>query len=454
MGCAQTSQIKDIHVVFGPLIGDVSKDCAIIWARASSRGFLTLKLTEEKRGAEKASSVFTIVFKENCTGTLLLQDLKEDTSYRFEIGTRRGSFRTGGGNSTKIVWGSCLGGQSYGIRKGFGIPLISKMKEQKPNGFVFLGDTIYADDPVPEKCNFVDGWNNDSPQDFVCKTREQIQRRYEYFLNDNEYASFLSETPVYVTWDDHEVINDWGGAMMMRDNPELLKASVAAFYDNWPITTENTPKSPCGRKIYRHVEMGLCDLFMLDCRQYRSLLTKVEDSPGPPQLIHLLGQEQVDWLVQSLMKSTATWKLIACSVPISIQTGTDSDKVGCDSFANNKAVWELQRVFETLIEHSIKNVVFLSGDVHFPFAFSYELKDGSFVHEFGASPIHALPLPNTPAQKLNDDLPIKSREELYCKGEFGGTGFTFGLLEATEENLQMSFQGTSEILFSHSIQAQ
>ncbi len=45
-------------------------------------------------------------------------------------------------------------------------------------------------------------------------------------MEDEHYASFLASTPAWITWDDHEVINDWGGQELGGKPLQYLKVCV------------------------------------------------------------------------------------------------------------------------------------------------------------------------------------------------------------------------------------
>lgn len=119
---------------------------------------------------------------------------------------------------------------------------------------------------------------------------------------------FLRTVPVYAIWDDHEVRDNFSGPF----DPHM-PAGRQAFREYWPIAS---PKEEPNR-LYRSVRYGAdLELFILDTRQYRS---RNEDQDGPDKT--MLGSTQLQWLLDGLHTSTATWKVIATSVPLSIVKG-------------------------------------------------------------------------------------------------------------------------------------
>ena len=70
-------------------------------------------------------------------------------------------------------------------------------------------------------------------------------------------------------------------------------------------------------RLYRTVRAGAdLELFILDTRQYRS---RNADQDGPAKT--MLGEKQLQWLLRGLAESTATWKVIVTTVPLSISKG-------------------------------------------------------------------------------------------------------------------------------------
>jgi alkaline phosphatase D len=109
-------------------------------------------------------------------------------------------------------------------------------------------------------------------------------------------------------------------------------------------------------------------LFLLDAHSYRSR-SELDDTPENNKT--LLGKAQFQWLEQSLLNSTATWKVISTDVPFTIPT-CFTNQLGCDSWATNSSAYkktfvsERNNLLKFLDDKNIKNVVFVTTDVHFP----------------------------------------------------------------------------------------
>src|SRR5919106_4976135 len=187
------------------------------------------------------------------------------------------------------------------------------MTQSRPDFAVMLGDLIYADDRCPSPPN-VPG------ADFQASTLEHYRAKHRYQREDAALQRFLAAVPVYAIWDDHEVLNNFSGP-----HEPLMPAGRQALREYWPIAV--APDDP--HRLYRSVRRGKdLELFILDTRQYRSSNSE-RDGPGKT----MLGHAQREWLLDGLAKSTATWKVIVTSVPLSNQKGGTLQIPGNDSWA-------------------------------------------------------------------------------------------------------------------------
>ncbi len=134
-------------------------------------------------------------------------------------------------------------------------------------------------------------------------------------------------------------------------------------FDNSNATTQH--------KIYRSFNWGKdLDLFILDAHSFRSR----HDSPNSANKT-LLGKDQLKWLEEGLLNSKATWKVISDDDPITIPRCDEKESLrtprGCDNWATDgKIKWsfasERSDFMKFLDENNIKNVTFVTTDVHFP----------------------------------------------------------------------------------------
>ena len=89
------------------------------------------------------------------------------------------------------------------------------------------------------------------------------------------------------------------------------------------------------------------DFFMLDVRSYRN------DTPDTSTRPQILGQQQIEWLRQALLQSTATFKVIIAGAPILNPADSRSNL----SFAES----EHTELLQMLREARIAGLFFISG---------------------------------------------------------------------------------------------
>jgi alkaline phosphatase D len=177
-----------------------------------------------------------------------------------------------------------------------------------------------------------------------------------------------ASAPFVVSWDDHEVDNDYAGDRDEHDTPPevfLLRRAAAyqAYFETMPLRASMLPAGPY-LKLYRQLRFGtLIDLSVLDTRQYRSnqpcsgtVALTCPEALDPTRTI--VGPEQEKWLFDNLANAKATWTVIGQQVPTFVRNpGLRLDK--WDGYASSR-----QRLYAQLQKTKAPNPIVLSGDVH------------------------------------------------------------------------------------------
>ncbi|WP_066307481.1 glycerophosphodiester phosphodiesterase family protein [Bacillus sp. FJAT-29814] len=419
----------------GVASGDVTDSSAILWTRTNAKANVQFEISTEstfkhntivKTSAAEIKNDFTVKVEVN--------GLKPDTKYYYRAHavsskhTVTGSFKTAPAeNSLKpltMVWGGDTGGHGeIPPYKSF-----EAMSALNPDFFLYSGDTIYADSPTPAVPN--------PPSQKV----EDFWAKYKEIRTDKGFRSLLQKTATFATWDDHEVINDFSGP-----SEPLTPTGLRAFKNYWPISNQRSDAD----KLYHKYSWGnTMDMMMLNNRGYRSPNTQAD---GPDKT--MLGGEQVEWLKQQLLESDAKVKLVASSVPISIPTGKAMSR---DGWANGDNVnpndptgfeQEFKEISDFIIENGIKNVFFVTTDVHFAEVIKYDANhDGKTdYNELISGPIGAV--------KINPGTldPTFGPERLYAEGNF----FNFGVFRidpATQKATVEIQDENGQVHFSHTFQ--
>ena len=122
------------------------------------------------------------------------------------------------------------------------------------------------------------------------------------------------------------------------------------------------------------------DLFVLDMRSYRgpnsTNLQSIENEESA-----FMGRPQVSWLIDGLIKSKATWKVIAADMPIGLQVPdgkTLDGQIKWEAIANGDhgqakgREIEISRLLSAIKKANIHNIVWLTADVHYTAAHFYD----------------------------------------------------------------------------------
>lgn len=430
----------------GVAVGDISSQSALLWLRTDGPASVQIEWATVSRW-ERASRLATVVApvsrtvsitttaETDYTLTIPLEGLSPATRYRYHVlvgfadqATKqlpasaslaaKGEFTTLPDEKTSaaviFAWSGDLGGQGR-CRQGVGgYPIFDLILQRNPDFFLLLGDTIYGDHVCPSP-------PNELGADFKATTVQTYRVRHRYQRGAEALQQFLKTVPVYVIWDDHEVKNNFAGPF-----EEQMPAGRQAFREYWPIASPVDDP----HRLYRRVRYGAdLELFILDTRQYRS---RNADPDGPAKT--MLGSAQLAWLLDGLRRSTATWKVIVTSVPLSIPKGGDATVPGNDGWAGGPDgtgfEHERQVIVDAILQDTIKNVVFIGGDVHWVQANAYDPNQDGIIdfHEYVAGPLSASPGRFAP-----------TRQELHPTQLFHEAGYhNFGLVRVTKDTFDVT----------------
>ena len=206
-------------------------------------------------------------------------------------------------------------------------------------------------------------------------TLVDYRNRYAQYKSDPDLMAAHASAPFIVTWDDHEVDNDYAGDRDENDTPPeifLLRRAAAyqAYYETMPLRRSTLPSGPHMR-LFRRMRFGtLIDLSVLDTRQYRSKqgcggASRTGCAEALDRGRTLLGTEQEKWLFQNLGDATATWTVLGQQVPSFERDNARAAPAA--RFAMDK--WDgyvaaRDRLYARLKETRAPNPILLSGDVH------------------------------------------------------------------------------------------
>lgn len=229
------------------------------------------------------------------------------------------------------------------------------------DAFFFLGDFIYeANGGVVLRPH-----DTPEPTDLAG-----YRARYRQYRRDADLQANLASCPWVMTWDDHEVVNDYGGletqAGVLSSFPARRAAAYRAYSEWTPIRPAIAEDSSL--LLHRAFSVGeLLDVTVLDTRQYRSrLVCGARSGPACPDRGRdddsILGAAQREWLFERLRASTASWNVMAQQVVFSDFDIANGAFLNHDQWDGYPA--ERNRVLDVLDALPSRNTVLLTGDIH------------------------------------------------------------------------------------------
>jgi alkaline phosphatase D len=245
------------------------------------------------------------------------------------------------------------------------------MVADDPDLVIHLGDYIYEEDWGPK----VRRHSAPEPVDL-----DDYRNRYAEYKSDANLQAAHAACPWLVTWDDHEVDNDYANLSSEDVRPEewfrrRRAAAYRAYYEHMPLRNQ---QKPMGAYLPLHTNVAFGELVefqVLDDRQYRS--PQVCPNPGeggsatvsecPERLdpsLTLLGEAQEGWLSRNLGRSRARWNVLAqqtlmAEIDRTPGEGTSYWTDGWDGYPAARS-----RLLDFIAESEVPNPFVIGGDVH------------------------------------------------------------------------------------------
>ncbi len=246
-----------------------------------------------------------------------------------------------------------------------------------PDLVAFLGDYIYEWGPYRLTHPLTSQYANE------CFTLADYRARYAQYKSDPDLQAAHLAAPWIVTWDDHEVANDYANDSDERLDAHFLQrraGAYQAFYEHMPVRLADT-RAFGAMRVYQCFDWGrLARLHLLDTRQYRAheaclppgrggsaAVTRSECRALQDPARSMLGRAQEAWLADNLASSRARWNIIAqqtlmaqaSQLPITTPGGGRFWTDGWDGYPAAR-----RRLLDQIARSKTANALVLSGDVH------------------------------------------------------------------------------------------
>ena len=301
-----------------------------------------------------------------------------------------GSFETRNRNDTvtSFIVGSCCHFSLLGINQADDAAF-KTLREQwaaqaaDDDLILMLGDQIYGDHRIPSGLGAVLPGYRQLLLALPIKKKEKLTpkhylKHYRKAFTRKDKRRVMASLPVYMTFDDHEVHNDWGSKDFLNESQDydVLSAALSAYniyqVAHPDIVKPDTKKFRFGQELpdaryYYEFSHGKCDFFVMDTRYEK----RVKQQP-----IQMISPAQMRALEGFLVRGTGRVKFIASSIPMFPDA---SDKWLAHFFdPHPEDRWEghlsermhLLEYIRTHVASRNPNVFVLSGDVHCSFVSS------------------------------------------------------------------------------------
>jgi alkaline phosphatase D len=246
------------------------------------------------------------------------------------------------------------------------------MRADDPELVLFVGDYIYEGGPNTSRFRA-----HPFPS---ARTLFDYRLRHALYRLDPDLQRMHAHGPWLVTWDDHEVSNDYAGDVgedPAVDGHARRLAAYQAYYEHLPLPVSTLVERFAHVRLYRTQRAAaLASFIVLDDRQYRDRQACQPAGRGGSSVVDdaaclerrdpartLLGREQLAWLQQQLARSDTRWNFIVQQTlfsPLAREPG--SARFWTDGWDGYPA--ERERVLAAIEAARVRNPVLLGGDVH------------------------------------------------------------------------------------------
>ena len=203
---------------------------------------------------------------------------------------------------------------------------------------------------------------------------ERWRMQYGLFKSDPQLQLAHARFPWVVTWDDHEVQNDYANdqSQYEGDISALRAAAYQAWYEHQPVRMPAKPDAD-GPRIFRRLHWGtLAQFDVVDGRQYRDIPPcGWGEAPACDAAyardISMLGRRQERWLYDGHRDSTAQWNVMASNVMMGRleHEAEDGARLWHDAWDGFPAA--RNRIMASWQRNALRNPVVTTGDWHSTF---------------------------------------------------------------------------------------
>jgi alkaline phosphatase D len=353
----------------GPMVGYCEMKEAAIWLQTEKEASVEIEYYEKEFSSNKFKSELYFTKKENAfTCHVLLDKLQPGKKYFYAvyIDKKKVSFPYETSFTSKKLWlwredapdftlalGSCTYINEESLDrpgKGYGsnYSIFESINSKNPDIMLWMGDNVYLREA-----------------DWDSKTG--IYHRYSHSRSIKELQPLLAKTQNFAIWDDHDFgPNDSDRSFYNKFNTQQ------AFKDFWANKSYGLDVNQ-KEGICSTFSWGDAEFFLLDNRFFKS----PNDRKTGEKTI--LGKQQLEWLIDALSSSNASFKIIAIGGQV-LNTSPRFENYECYKE-------EKDYLLDQIKKNSLKGVLFLSGDRHFTELSKISISETQQLYDWTVSPL-------------------------------------------------------------------
>lgn len=357
----------------GPMKGYIDMKEAAIWLQTTKPAEVYIKYYPVENPANiHYSNIEKTSYDKALTAHLFADTLEPGTTYNYElfINNKKIALTYPATFTTQKIWkwrtdapdfkfamgsGAYINETAYdrpGKPYGGGYEIYNHIADMHPDFFIWLGDNVYLREP---------DWN----------TRAGIFHRYSHDRAIPELQKLLATTHHYAIWDDHDYGTNDSDKSFWNKNETLN-----AFKLFWVNPSYGVGDIKGTTTLFNWSD---CDFFLMDNRSFRDPDKRIEENKSE------LGEEQLQWLFDNLVNSYGTFKFVVLGGQFLSNSGM------YEAYSNNGFEAERQRIIDFIYKQKIKNVVFLTGDVHFSEVSVLKKRNQPTIWDITSSPLNSGP---------------------------------------------------------------
>lgn len=356
----------------GPMVGYSEMREVLLWVQTTQPAMVQFTYWPEgKTGEAKYTATCNTLPEEALTARLVCDQVEPGITYEYQLWINGRAvqltypttfqtqalwqWRTDPPNFT-LALGSCayINETEYdrpGNPYGADYQVFQSIHNLRPDMMLWMGDNTYL-------------------READWYSQNGIFKRYTHTRSLPELQPLLASTHHYAIWDDHDYgPNDSDRSYLHK---EKTLETFKLFWGN------NVYGLPGKGGITSHFQWADTEFFLLDNRSFR---TPNKRKTGDRTMI---GEDQIQWLLDALASSYASFKFVVIGGQV-LSTAAYSETY------INVFPEERTRLLKLIEEEGIKNVVFLTGDVHHTELSKLTLNNGNELYDFTVSPLSAGP---------------------------------------------------------------